>query len=155
MAAGDAALTTIAYRDGVMASDSAYNQGSIIGGGQRQKLGHNPKGDLCGSCGISNWCHAFLKWFENGEEGEPPLPDKDKDGYTEGRAMIVRSDGMIEIYENGGGFPVKAEYVAIGSGFELALGAMHAGATAKQAVAAAITHDTHSAGEILTIKHAK
>jgi ATP-dependent protease HslVU (ClpYQ) peptidase subunit len=144
-------LTTIAYRNGQMAADSQVTAGHTIIPTSVTKIARRKKdGALAAACGHLTFLSAFLAWFEAGEKGEgPPLDEGD-------RGIIVRGKGKpIEVFENTGWFEYSPEYAAFGSGLEFAMGAMHHGATAYEAIQAAVKHDPGTGGEILVMSHAK
>ena len=143
-------MTTIAYRNGILAADTR----AIIGGstmGSINKIAKNFGGSLAGAGGNAGYNYAFIEWFRNGEEGIPPEA-KVTDNALD-RGVIFRVDGKIEVYEPDGKFMIKAPYYALGSGMDVALGAMFMGATAEQAVQAAIAHDNGTGGDVLVLKH--
>jgi len=144
-------VTTIAYRDGIIAADT----GATFGGTQLArvtKIANNPAGNVTGGSGDARWCGEFLDWFASGENGSPPVQiDKDMTSV----AMVARMRSHeIRMFEstNGktGSFVIRAPYYAIGSGRGEALGAMWAGKSAAEAVAAAIALDEGTFGEIET-----
>lgn len=146
-------MTTIVYKDGIIAADT----GAQIGGskmGHVSKIARNKKGDLAGASGNATYSANFLSWFLEGEAfGFGPQADKDAE-YCD-RAIIVRRNrpNVIEVYEKGGMFTVKAKYMALGSGRPEACGAMEAGADAIEAVRIAMRLDTNSFGG-LEVLHA-
>lgn len=139
-------MTTIAYRAGLLAADS-----QATGGGIKDcsivKLARNERGDLCAAAGDAGFISRFLGWFIGGEKHDVP----DRGDGNEG--VIIRADGSITGFDKGGDYLVIAPYYAVGSGRQLALGAMAAGATAAQAVEAAIKHDVYSGGPVSTLSH--
>lgn len=142
-------MTTIAYRDGVLAADTAVCQGGLMLGSMI-KIVRGKNGDLAGSVGdaVFNW--AFSTWFLGGEEG--PAPEaKQEDSFD--RGVIFRKSGLIDLFEPRGWFQASAPYFAFGSGREVALGAMFAGADAAVAVEAAIEFDPHSGGTVTVLRH--
>lgn len=142
-------MTTIAFRDGELASDS----GVTVGGStlaQTTKIARNPRGDLAGCAGTATFMRAFLEWFGRGEFGDMPVPTKDEN--TIDRAMVCRQSGEIEIHEIGGYFTIRAPYYAIGSGRCEALGAFFAGSDAKGAIEAARHLDASTFGDILVLR---
>jgi ATP-dependent protease HslVU (ClpYQ) peptidase subunit len=144
-------LTTIAYRDGQMAADTQVIAGSTIIPSKVVKIARRKKdGALAAACGNLTFLFAFLEWFLAGEKGEgPPLDEGD-------RGIIARGKGKpLEVFENTGFFEYTPEYAAFGSGMEFAIGAMHHGATAFEALQAAVKHDPGSGGEITVMSHAK
>lgn len=143
-------VTCIAYRDGVIASDT----GAMIGGTRithATKIARNTQGDLAGAAGSAVYSAAFLQWFSGGEKGLVPEAKESDDNVD--RGAIFRRGGVIEIYEPGGMFTCRGPYYALGSGRHEALGAMFVGANAQQAVEAAIALDSGSFGEIEILAH--
>lgn len=143
-------MTTIAYRDGVLAADTAMCQGGVMIG-RVVKIVRRKDGDMAGSAGDAVYNAAFSRWFLDGENGAPPEA-KEEDGSID-RGVVFRHAKAIEIYEPRGMFTCTAPYFAIGSGKEPALGAMFAGAGAVWAVMAAIEFDPHSGGDVTELKH--
>lgn len=152
-------MTTIAYRDGIMASDSKVT-GNEVFVGQAKKITKitveedlpwidrvifrkepKQKTYLVGMCGELAGCLHFMDVLFFGAQQSSEIS---------GALLVVDEDGEIMIYENGrtNGIRIEGEYAAEGSGFEVALGAMFHGATAVEAVQAAIHHDNTSGGDI-------
>lgn len=135
-------MTTIAYRDGVLAADTLFTKDGI-------RHGFGQKIFDAGSIGwfalMGFAPHAFRlrQWIEDGRQGEQP----------EGCVILVSPGGEIEIFEERGAQPeAGAPFHAYGSGEQIALGAMQAGATAEEAVLAAIAIDTQTGGEITVLR---
>ena len=141
-------MTTIAYRDGTMADDCQ----TTAGGGQIVSLtapkcySHN--GNVLGVSGLVGDNLKILEWFLDGMKTSHPKIDEDSEG------LIINADGeMYGLWENQ--FMTRlegCEFYAIGSGSPIALGAMHMGATAIEAVEAAIEYDIYTGGEIMSFK---
>lgn len=144
-------MTTIAYRDGVLAADSAVSVNDLLSASMR-KIVCRADGDMAGAAGHAAYCCRFLEWFSSGETVEAPKATRG-DYYVD-RGVIFRRNGDIKIYEELGRSIVRAPYFAIGSGSHLAIGAMHAGASAPEAVRAAIAHDPYSGGDIVVLSRA-
>lgn len=143
-------MTTIAFRDGTLAADTSPTVGGARGG-FISKIVRGPSGDLAGAAGTAGYCHKFRRWVAGGEAGAPPEPRDDKDSFD--RGVIFRRSGVIDIHEPQGMFTIRAKFFAIGSGRCEALGAMHMGATAKQAVEVAKRVDIYTFGKIETLTH--
>jgi hypothetical protein len=94
-------MTTIAYRDGVIASDTGMTVAGVKIGTVR-KIARNQKGDLCGGAGSATFVSEFLHWFKNGERGAPP--DAVSTDELLDRSMIILYDDpkTIIIHEPGG-----------------------------------------------------
>lgn len=140
-------MTTVAFKAGSLAADTATSsQNNIIRQDVPKIAAHHDC--LAGACGSAVYCAAFLRWFMASEFGEPP-----KATQTDGDSgMIVRPDGKLHLYEDGGWFPSDPPYYAMGSGRDYALGAMFAGADAETAVLAGCEHDPHSGGGVTVLK---
>lgn len=145
-------MTTVVYRDGVMATDTAYiANGVTIVIGRRKIARRSDDGALIGGCGKSATVDAFIAWAVHGEIGDPPVME-------EAAGIIAYIDGTIRGFdddEGGGrrGFLIAPPYFAIGSGAEYAFGAMFAGADAETSVRAAIAHDKSTNGDVLILRH--
>lgn len=145
-------MTTIAYRDGVLAADTIMTSGGVLIG-ECAKIVRRADGDMAGGAGDATFLAAFRDWFMGGET--EPLPElKEGDTWMD-RAAVFRRDGWIEVFEPRGKFDVRARYYAMGSGKEAALGAMFAGADAVTAVMAAIEHDPHTGGGVTVLRAGK
>lgn len=140
-------MTTIAYRDGALAADTLINSGSGGRAGFTCKIARGPKGTLGGSAGRLEDAALFRTWVERDCTGDQP---SFSDGFD---AILVRPDGWLcYVGEKGRIVPFKAEFAAVGSGEQYAMGAMAAGASAEEAVRAAIQFDTGSGGEIVVLR---
>lgn len=145
-------MTTIAYRDGIMAADS----GCWIGDarhGWGEKLVKGKDGTLYGLSGDTAACCEFMGWAESGE-GEMPRPVRRDDDRNSFIALAVSPGGPIRLLTAGGWerFPA-APYYAIGASLEVALGALWHGATAVDAIKAALAHGSGAFGEVQVIRH--
>jgi hypothetical protein len=79
-------------------------------------------------------------------EETPEFKDTDSEG------ILIHPDGKVEWIGYGGKrFEMVAPFFALGSGFRIALGALHAGASAKRAVEIAAAIDECTRGPITTI----
>jgi hypothetical protein len=145
-------MTTIVYRDGVMAADSrAY-------GGTGKELGHKTKirrlddGTLIGcSTNQVGLGEAVLDWYARGAKQD----DAPKPASVELTFLAVKPNG--EGYYASDSFflsgPLQAPFFAIGSGAYAAQGALHAGASAERAVEIACLVDVWSGPPIVTLSH--
>ncbi|MBW1784758.1 MAG: hypothetical protein JRL30_28940 [Deltaproteobacteria bacterium] len=128
-------MTTIAYKDGVMAGDRQQTCNGVIVG-YRTKI-HKHEGCLIGCCGDVQDCVAFVEWFKKGCGEEKPQVS---DHFT---AMVIYPDTKICMFGDKL-FPheLGANSHAIGSGCEIAIGAMAVGANPIEALAVACKIDT-------------
>tara|TARA_R110002012_G_scaffold315261_2_gene528917 strand:- start:5390 stop:5842 length:453 start_codon:yes stop_codon:yes gene_type:complete len=146
-------MTTIAYKDGVMAADS----GSWFSGAcapWAMKLSQGPDGTLYGAAGNAAQCEAFHKWVRTGCHGEAPKPDITGDLESSFIVLAAEVDGPIRlITAHGAESYYYAPYFAIGAGAAVAMGAMFAGGDAETAVRAVLTHGDGAAGAVRTLRH--
>jgi ATP-dependent protease HslVU (ClpYQ) peptidase subunit len=163
-------LTTIAFRDGVLASDSKVSSGSDVFVGEFQKIfkliveeelswidrlvfRKEPEQVeyLIGAAGTLEDIQEYIgNMFMGGE--------RTKASYDCSLLAVCQDDegGYIITKYDGGqkGFQLSAKYASIGSGYEIALGAMYHGASAEEAVKAAMYHDNTSGGELQRVSFA-
>ena len=139
-------MTTIVYRNGVMAADTqAYLGRGESGAARKSKIFKEPDGTLIGaSSGCVGGTWFLLDWFRNG--CKTPVEGVAPDSFE---MLIVRPGGLITLYHDGF-YPthITAEFAAIGSGAAYALGAMSHGAGPELAVSIACEHDPFSGGEV-------
>ena len=146
-------MTTIAYKHNILAADTAMATGGGIVGSY-EKIFRNKKGDLAGATGNLDFCSKFKDWFLRGEKGKPPsaiVPGKPDE--TD-KAFIIRHKPRCILHYEGTQFSeIETGPYAVGSGAPEARGAMFAGATAIEAVTAAIALDTATGGDITVLGH--
>lgn len=135
-------MTTIAYRDGVLAADTLATSNGLRDdyGTKVWRVGKV----LVAAAGTRALCLKFREWVAAGMDGESPFAKGDGNG-------IVVSDAGIVCWSENGCWPVGQPFYALGSGYQVAMGAMEMGATAEDAVRAAIKWDTSSGGEITAL----
>jgi hypothetical protein len=140
-------MTTITYKDGVMAADSGLCDGGLVMSNAAPKIARNRHGDLAGAAGSSGWCDKWLDWFKEGEKGDRPEAT-DGDG-----ALVARASGEMELYDSKGMSYLHVPYYSVGSGYKQAIGAMWMGADAEKAVECGIAHDVYTRGPVVVMKH--
>jgi hypothetical protein len=143
-------VTTIAYRNGVLASESRISLTSE-GGGERyfdssRKL-FRKNGAVIALAGESSPGMLFLKWYGTAKKPPAALIDGEAD-FT---ALVLTKEGLFEYDAYCIPEPVEEEFYAIGSGCKAALGAMHMGADAATAVEIAKRVDPGSGGRVVTM----
>ena len=147
-------MTTIAYVNGELAADGRMTGNGSIFSERFQKIG-DKGGFLFGAAGDAVGVTAFLSWcsmmFDPGtdEADKCECPAADFDG------IIVAPDGSYSIF-NAGQLVTRdvptTQPAALGSGGPAALGALHTGCTAEQAVRAALKVDVFSGGKVDVVK---
>lgn len=143
-------MTTVAYKNGVMASDSIAVENDLIT--RCEKL-HRSRDCIIGIAGDFYAGYLFLEWFEENEIGENRPGSNDAGDIS---AMILFPDGSL--YTCDAHYvlvPYAEPFYAIGSGAGYAMSAMRLGLSAEQAVAHAIEFDPNTGGEVKTMSHSK
>lgn len=135
-------MTVIAYRDGVMASDSAVFIGTLLAGSTR-KIMRAPDGALGGACGPSACTGRFRSWMAGSREHAFDSGDPDFG------AILVEPGGVVWMIDGRSeAFRLDGPFHAQGVGIQCAMAAMEMGASAEDAVRAAIKHNAYCAGEV-------
>lgn len=147
-------MTTIAFRDGVMASDSGSWSGDASHGWAR-KVAQGPDGTLYGTAGNAAECGEFLNWVDGGCVGERPKPETTNVEKNESSfiVLIARPGARIGLLTAKGEERYDAPYYAIGIGAPVAFGALFMGATAEQAIEAAKEHGAGAFGRVQSMRH--
>ena len=147
-------MTTVAYKDGIMAFDSRVTS-------DYSHIGYMTKGRktskfLVSTCGSVEEGEMFMDWIAGGGiTADRKLfgLDKDLDNFI---GMCVNKSGKVFIYESKlYPFVIDAPFHAIGSGADFAIGAMAAGKSATDAVKIAAKFDLATGGAIRTISWGK
>jgi len=142
-------MSTIVYRDGVMASDSRAYSGNSAPIGSKMKIRRLKDGSLVGisTCrpGLSE---RMMAWFDEGNPNDKAPTDLD---FV---ALVVRPNGEVFFYHDSiwPSGPLCAPWFAIGSGEEYAMGALAMGASAFRAVEVAAALDTMSAPPVTVLE---
>lgn len=139
-------MTTIAYRDGVLAADTLATWGDSRDGRCTKIAKRGPV--LAAGAGSMAQVQAFLDWFRAGMKGDPPPAQA---GDNSAFCYLIEPSGWFLMWGPRGWERSRDDALALGSGGEYARGAMSAGATAEEAVAIAILHDVKSGGPITVL----
>lgn len=124
-----------------MCCDAVWTDGEHVG---RLRKVFRMRGDLLGASGnIAGW----LRWFDCYLAGQPLPTDDDTV-----RILRLSVAGLHTWDAENGWFPIAEPYAAIGSGADLAIGAMAAGAHVRDAVRIACARDAHSRGPVRTYR---
>lgn len=135
-------MTTIACDGRTLVADTRATEGTISS--HVSKL-HRFKHGYVAIAGDVLHGLKFVEWLKqrrgNSMRGFP-AHDMTEDGFD---ALVLRDDGTMETWDHRGGpVPITDPFWALGSGKEVALGALHAGATVRQAVIIACKVDSAS-----------
>lgn len=145
-------MTTIAYRDGVLAADTWARSGWTRAGDVTKIV--QVGAVLAGACGSGAICKAFLDWVRRGCVGLPDMgPSDDKEGVRSGTGVLVLpDDGIVQFDPGVPPMLLRPPFLAMGSGGPIALGAMAVGASAEAAVGAALIWDGGSGGHVVVLQ---
>jgi ATP-dependent protease HslVU (ClpYQ) peptidase subunit len=155
-------MTVIAYRNGIMAGDSCWSDGSEgdYGGvitNLQNKLIRLPSGALYGGAGSTDE-RALVQLLGNVRTVKkmPPASELEKQEYDSLKALVVLPDMSVWLIEGGPGGngvePVNQEFASIGCGGPIAIGAFARGATAEQAVRIACKWNVYCRPPVHTLK---
>lgn len=146
-------MTVVAYRNGIMAADRQITFGDTA----HMLFEHKVRAfvsDGC-PCVIGTSGHiapavAFMDWICNGRKGGEFKINIEDEDFVAYEYCTYGAKPILRYWQNNRPFNEDpANYCAIGSGRELALGAMEAGATAIEAVRAANKHSLYCGGGIV------
>lgn len=128
-------MTVFAYRDGVLCSDSLISShGTVLG--YAQKIFKNKQGYIGGTTGAASNTLKFQNWFNRFLFSLYSIDECDLDEDAGG--LIISPAKEIYCIQKAGLYKVDFAYAADGSAYQIAIGAMEAGATAKEACLYAI-----------------
>lgn len=141
-------MTTIAWDGRTLAADTlatwnGSREGYVVKIARRGAV-------MAAAAGNAVICRRLMDWFRDGMRGAPPSAG-DKAAGNWSSLHIFTPGGQVVTWGPDGWEAVRASLYASGSGGDFALGAMTVGATAEEAVAAAILHDTGSGGDITVL----
>lgn len=153
-------MTTIVYKNGVLAGDGLMSLGDMIIKEDTQKV-FWVNNHLCGICGRARAINTFVEWLQkhtdysivNQQVGDlvdlvPPQLEDDPD-YS---ALVITPDKQVLLYEGNTPIMMGTDVpMSIGSGSCFALAAMKAGSSAEEAVKVAMSLDVYSGGTISTV----
>lgn len=137
-------MTTIVYKDGILACDSQVTTNSEVIIGYCNKIQEFDNEVICGS-GSTTAIKQFIDWHRRGDD-----PEKKPTLLGDGCVCFVIDKKTLELkrycdcwYDS-----IGASFYVTGSGMEIAIGALEMGATAEEAIKAACKYDTGTGGEV-------
>lgn len=142
-------MTTIAYKDGVLAADTLATWGNSRDGYFGKIARRGPY--LAAVSGGMPAAQAFLDWFRRGCVGDAPQIPESPDN-AKAFCVIITPDDIVLTHTPWGWERTRNVDLAMGSGANYAQGAMAAGASPEEAVRIACLYDTHSGGEIEVLR---
>lgn len=140
-------MTTIVYRDGQMAADTRAYSGNRTPIGFKTKIHRLKDGGLLGVFSAQPGIAEFFRDWINDGENSNEIPDSVDVNLS---ALRVKPNGEVFFYSDGiyPSGPIMADWYAIGSGDQYAIGALSCGATADAAVMVAGQHDVWTGGQV-------
>lgn len=144
-------MTTIAFKDGVMAADSKCTTG--CSSDPTRKIYRLKSGGLFGFAGSAGYGALVYEWLCHGAKlkQKPKLLEGD-DGIE---AILVTPGGEVSLMDNYlAPIPVTGSVTAIGSGGDKARALMRAGMGAEEAVRFIVAEelDVYTGGEVQTLQ---
>lgn len=146
-------MTTIAYRDGVIAADSRVTHGENESARIHscKKLfrktvtqGKKSFDVIIATAGESSPGMVFVDWYGTGK----PIPEMFMHLGGDFICLVLSPQGLFEFDVYCRGEQVLDDFYAVGSGAKAALGAMHCGKSAIEAVRVAARIDPYTGGRI-------
>ena len=139
-------MTTLAYRDGVLAADTMATVGNTKLPGRVRKVWKFKDGRLFGGAGTMENIRSLKKLMSAHGSGELPSPK-----FSDVEAILVMPNGHVMTYEGAVWEEEDSPYIALGSGYAYALTALWLGGTPQKAVQAGIQFDKCSGGGVMTV----
>lgn len=128
-----------------MAGDGATYTNGTRASSDTVKVHRLSNGSLFGACGSSGWCEKIRAWIDGGCDGEPAK------GESADAFLLLKTDGSLwQGGEDGLSVLIEVPF-AIGSGMDIAIGAMDAGASVERAIEIACDRDKASGGKITVL----
>lgn len=140
-------MTTIAYRNGVLAGDRQTNNGGIVTGTTRKVW--KEQGLLFGVAGSISALQNVMKWSKGKRKSLPFMST-----LLSYSCIVVSKRGSIFVFssEDKEGCILTTDIFALGSGGDLALGAMMHGASPKRSIELAGTRCVYTGGGIDVVR---
>ena len=144
-------MTTIAYKDGIIAADSRATWGDGFAE-TCQKLfrmrGGPHKGEIVATAGACSPGMVFVDWYENPRKPRPKIQFEEEAFIC----MVLNWAGLYSVDDHCRLIKVMEPFYATASGGNFAMGAMAAGASAEQAVEIACRFSAFSAPPVRTMQ---
>jgi ATP-dependent protease HslVU (ClpYQ) peptidase subunit len=148
-------VTTIAYKNGVLAADSLINYGTFSNGevnkihvvSMPEDDGKRVRRSMMAVSGAVWVIEPLIEWIESGAS-QDDIPHCLLAAAEQFSCIMIDDEGTVWEFNNGFFLKCGVQYHSIGSGQMFALGAMAAGIEAPEAVAAAMKHDKATGGAI-------
>lgn len=150
-------MTTIALSDaGDIAADGLRCFGSERSSTDAKKITIIGRHTIYAYAGLSAMQGPIIAWFEAGHDPKD-VPQFRSADYAHGwHLLVIKKDGSMFSVSHEAPYPLEASApFTLGSGADYAMGALHAGASARQAVEIAAKLDVHTGGTIQVVSIAE
>lgn len=149
-------MTCIATDGKTMAADGRSIIGQLITSEERVKIVHCKDGSVVGVAGDATAGQLVREWFTKGEDlSVIPVIKAGEEPGTPFEAIVLRHDGRVQYLDWNFTLTDQAVPCAIGSGREVAIGAMVAGLSPEQAVELVKTRVASVGGKVLVLSPRK
>lgn len=150
-------MTCVATDGKTMAADSRTTQGDLITCERTPKLFRAPDGSVVGCAGARPACQLVHEWFAAGGDlaNVPTLHEIADDPGSPFEALVLRPDGTVQRLDWDWCFTTDDVPAAIGSGAQVAIGAMLKGANPEQAVRLAARRVATVGGPVHTLRRSR
>lgn len=139
-------MTTVAYRDGILAADSRVTVKDVIDSDNDKKIYRLRDGSVYGMSGDYVGGLKLLSHLKFAvKQKHLVLPTPQVKGV---KAILISPEKVLWYFEQGLWEKLKHPYYAVGSGGKFATAAMDAGADAITAVKIGIKRDVYSGGRV-------
>lgn len=140
-------MTTIAYKAGVLAGDSQATDDQLWQTKKVHRLKTSAGTLLVGFAGDTFAALVFLEWLKNDQSRKPDISNEDFE------AIVVAETGRVTLWNQSlTPWSPEGKFFAIGSGGKVAMGLMHAGKGAVEAVKIACLVDPYTRGPVRSLK---
>jgi ATP-dependent protease HslVU (ClpYQ) peptidase subunit len=140
-------MTTVAYRNGILAADSQATDSQLWEVQKLFDLDTSAGRLMVGVCGDIHAALVFVEWLKNEQSRKPDINNEDFE------AIVIGKTGRVTIWTQSlVGLTPRGNFFAIGSGGPVAMGAMHAGKSAVDAVKIACKVDPYTRGPVRSLK---
>jgi ATP-dependent protease HslVU (ClpYQ) peptidase subunit len=141
-------MTTIAYRNGVLAGDSQATDSQLWCVEKLSRLDTSAGELIVGWCGEVSSALVFVEWLKDDRNRKPDIGNEDFEAI-----VVSVKTGRVTIWNPSlVGFRPRGKFFAVGSGAPAAMGAMHAGKGAIDAVKIACKVDPYTRGPVRSLK---
>jgi hypothetical protein len=152
-------MTIICVKDGVIAADGSSWMGAVLVHKDARKIVRSVDDAIGGSTGCTSDTTIFRNWFAETESivtrsalqpRDSALVFEEKSGFS---ALWLEPGGDVWMMEfDGKPYFVGREPQSIGGAWQLALGAMYAGASSEEAVRICVERSQYAAGEVFVAR---